>query len=102
MAAESPTRLEIEAVGRRLRLSGDVDIHTAPRLADRIAQLATDDDVVVDLEGVEFIDSSGLRVLIEAHQQLLAAGSRLVMCSPSQVASSLFEMTGLQAQFHIE
>lgn len=99
---DAPTRLDIEAEGRLIRARGDVDIHTAPRLGTRIAGLDGSGDVVVDLSGVEFMDSSGLRVLIEAHQTLEAAGAALVLRSPSEVVRDLFAMTGLQSHFKIE
>lgn len=100
--ADAQARLDMDTEGRSIRARGDVDIHTAPRLGTRIASLPGSGDVVVDLSGVEFMDSSGLRVLIEAHQTLEAAGAALVLKSPSQVVRDLFEMTGLRSHFRIE
>src|SRR5947209_5889436 len=50
-----------------LKLSGELDVATAPRLADRLHQLREENrTVVVDLSGVEFMDSSGLHALFDA------------------------------------
>ena len=50
-----------------LKLTGELDLATAPRLADRLHQLRAENrTVVVDLSGVEFMDSSGLHVLFDA------------------------------------
>src|SRR5436309_158996 len=50
-----------------LKLTGELDVATAPRLADRLHQLREENQtVVVDLADVEFMDSSGLHVLCDA------------------------------------
>ena len=50
-----------------LKLTGELDVATAPRLADRLHQLREENrTVVVDLPGVEFMDSSGLHALFDA------------------------------------
>ena len=58
----------IEVVDGVIRLSGDLDAHTAPRLDDVVRELLESgaDRIVVDMGGVEFVDSSGLRSLIRA------------------------------------
>jgi anti-anti-sigma factor len=54
----------------RLRVSGDVDIRTAPILEDAIrTRLSAGRPVVLDLQGVNFMDSSGLSVLIGSIQE---------------------------------
>src|SRR5688572_17409305 len=55
-----------------LEVAGDVDVHTAPQLRDRLNKLIdeTDGDIVVDLTGTGFIDSTGLGVLVGARKRL--------------------------------
>jgi anti-sigma B factor antagonist len=94
------TRLEIAGdVDGALVLAGEIDSYTAPDLAER---LATDPPVeVVDVAGVTFIDSSGLRVLVEAHQSRVASGSRLVLRAPSAAVQRLLEISGLAGHLDV-
>jgi anti-anti-sigma factor len=58
-------------------------------------------DVDIDCSGVTFIDSSGLRALLEAEQRLRAEDRRLVLVDPSAVVVRLLEITGTLASFEI-
>lgn len=81
----------------RLVLSGEVDVATAPMLEEHIA-LALDDgctDVVLDCGGLEFIDSSGLSVLVVSHQRLEANGGQLIIEAAPPAARRLFDISGL-------
>jgi anti-sigma B factor antagonist len=80
-----------------LRLQGELDPHTAPLLEREVATLteAGQIDIVLDLSGLQFIDSSGLRVLISAHRELAERGGSLALRSPSETAQRLLEITGL-------
>jgi len=87
---------------RTFVLSGEIDSHTAPTLDQHLEAIGTDDDVVLDVAGVEFVDSSGLRVVIAWHQRLDEVGNRLVLRSPSQPLVRLLEITGLTGHLHTE
>ena len=52
-----------------LRLAGELDSDSARTLEQRLQNLPEADVVVIDLRGLEFIDSSGLRVLVEAKRR---------------------------------
>lgn len=80
-----------------LVLRGELDPHTAPLLRDHIDRAFAVDrsDLVLDLAGLTFIDSSGLRVIIGAHKEANEGGGRLVLRSPSQTARRLLDITGL-------
>ena len=80
-----------------LALTGELDPATAPVLADAIASLETAgvDDVVIDLAGVTFLDSSGVRVLVSAREQLRASGATLTLRAPSPNIRRVLEITGL-------
>lgn len=60
-------------------LSGEVDLATAPQLPAAVAQHRDADLLVVDLTEVTFIDSTGVRMLLEADRHCAGRGSRLIV-----------------------
>lgn len=82
-------------------LTGEIDAHTAPTIAAAIAD-STADRLIIDLSGVDFVDSSGLRVLIEAHQNRQADGRSLVLARPSAVVSRLLDIAGIDGYLDVE
>ncbi|MEJ7801176.1 MAG: STAS domain-containing protein [Ilumatobacter sp.] len=92
MSAPSP--LTITPTGVGLSVVGEIDAHTAPALATAISG-CDQQTVVVDMSAVEFVDSSGLRVLIEAHQAADEAGRSLQLSNPSTAVSRLLEISGV-------
>jgi anti-anti-sigma factor len=85
----------------RVAVVGELDAFSAPELRASIDQV-TGDDVDLDLEGVSFIDSSGLATVVEAHQRLEAAGRRLVIVGRSEVVRRLLDLSGLSSRLHLE
>ena len=71
--------------GAEVSVAGDVDLETAPRLSDVLAEAigSRSGDLTVDLAGVEFIDAAGIGVLVSAANQVRTSGARLVVRSPS-------------------
>ena len=98
----SRLHLDQHETERVVGLRGEVDSHTAGQLEGSLDDLGTASDVVLDLAGVEFIDSSGLRVIIHAHQSLDDAGNRLILRSPSDAVTKLLTITGLIDRLHLE
>lgn len=85
--------LTISSTDAGLSASGEVDAHTAPTLAAAID--AAGPSVDLDLSGVGFVDSSGLRVLIDAHQRLAEAGGALRLTGVSDAVRRLLEISGV-------
>ena len=86
-----------------LSVRGEVDVSTAPRLRQALIELATDgrERVVVDLDGVEFLDSTGLGVLVSGLKRFRTLGGDLILsCSQGRVLR-VFEITGLDRAFEI-
>ncbi|MEX0592852.1 MAG: STAS domain-containing protein [Nitriliruptoraceae bacterium] len=77
----------------RLIAVGKVDTETAPDLRQRLGEAQHDDvDVVLDLEGVEFLDSFGVGVIVEGARRARERGRRFVVISPSRrIAGVLFD-----------
>ena len=84
-----------------LRISGEVDISTAPRLRERLQQLDSR-SVVVDLSAMTFIDSTGLGVLVGAFKRLREGGGDLVLRAPTRSTRKVLELTGLSQVVTIE
>jgi anti-sigma B factor antagonist len=86
-----------------LSVKGEVDVATAPRLREELIGLVTKghQHIVVDLEGVEFLDSTGLGVLVGALKRVRTHGGELhLVCTSSRVLK-VFEITSLTQVFPI-
>jgi anti-anti-sigma factor len=83
----------------RVEVSGEVDIAVAPALSTALSTAAHDaEQVIVDLSGVTFIDSTGLHVILTAQDEIHQSKGRLVLIpGPSQV-QRLFEITGVASR----
>jgi anti-sigma B factor antagonist len=81
----------------RLRLSGELDIHTAAQLSEHLAPLATQvvEAVVVDVSRLTFLDSSGLRAILSARDDLQAAGATLTLEGVGGAVEKVLGATGL-------
>ncbi len=100
--AEPPQLLEIEVIEGGLRLSGEIDASCINALSSHLNPLpGTTGDVTIHLGNVGFIDSSGLRELIDAHQRAERFGRRVLMAEPSAVVVRLFEISGLSKYLHV-
>ncbi len=76
--------------------SGELDAATAPQLAGRLAGIASlEQGVALDLGGVSFIDSSGLRVIAAERQRAQDAGGSFDVVAASEPVRRIFQMTGL-------
>lgn len=91
-------RIESDGPVRRIVLAGELDIATAEQVSPHVAAGSSDGPVLLDLRGVTFIDSTGLRLLLEAHAAL---GERLRIV-PSPVCERLFDITGVRDRLPIE
>ena len=80
-----------------VRVAGEVDMETAPRLERSLLQLVQSRTplVTVDLAEIDFIDSTGLHAIVVAVQQLRANGSDLVLRSPTPSTARVLELSGL-------
>lgn len=85
---------------RVITVTGEVDALTAPQLVDCLtAQLTAAKVVVVNLDGVQFLASAGLRALFEANERATQQGRHLRLVSNSRTANVVLEATGLREHF---
>jgi anti-sigma B factor antagonist len=80
-----------------VRLDGEVDVASAPRLRERLLDLvaANRHHVAADLTDVTFLDSVGLGVLIGGLKRARSNGGDLVLVGPSGGVARVLELTGL-------
>jgi anti-sigma B factor antagonist len=84
-------------------VEGEVDVATAPALRDELYRLIDRGTkrIVVDLAGMDFIDSTGLGVFVGALKRSREGGDELELRSLKPAARKIFDITGLSSAFHI-
>jgi len=85
-------------------VTGEVDSSNCAGVQDELMRLAAtpgDTLCTVDLSGVGFMDSSGLRALLLGQRAMTEAGKTMVIVSVSDSVRRLFEITGLLERFGI-
>ncbi|MFD4024373.1 STAS domain-containing protein [Streptomyces sp. NPDC058576] len=82
-----------------LSLFGDIDVHVVARVREAVDELVCDGRVhlVWDLEGVSFMDSAGLGVLVYTMRSVEAREGSVRLAGPDQQVRRLLELTGLDA-----
>lgn len=84
-------------------VKGEIDVYTAPKLREKLIELVSEGsyNVVVNLEGVDFLDSTGLGVLVGALKRVKAHdGSLALVCTQDKILK-IFKITGLTKVFPI-
>lgn len=76
-------------------IAGEIDAHSAPSLAAALSDLPAGTRVVADFTGVTFMDSSGLRVLLDAAMQATGAGKTFTISHPQAAIKRVVEISGL-------
>lgn len=86
-----------------LALEGEIDLHEATQIKEHMQPLlsAKPPQVLVDLGGVSYIDSSGLALFIEAMQRVQAYGGKFALCNLRPSVQSIFEIARLDQVFRI-
>jgi len=97
--------LTVAAIHGGWMVAGEVDANAAPTLTEALLADRIDIDgpnLVIDLAGVDFIDSSGLAVLIATRRRVDDLGGELMLRRPSRTVRRLLEITHLDELFRIE
>ncbi len=90
--------------GRTVTVAGVIDLVTAPRFRSALVEIleAGNADAVVDLAAVDFIDASGIGVLVWAARMAGDRGGRLTIRNPSQAVRLVLDLADLDGALEIE
>jgi anti-anti-sigma factor len=103
--SSSPFEVTVEqrAHGVHVTLTGELDISTAQRLEDdlRRAEAERPELIVLDLQQLTFMDSTGLRLLIMADIRARQEGRRLVIVQGNEMVQRVMRLTRLDERLDI-
>jgi anti-sigma B factor antagonist len=86
-----------------LDVGGEVDVYTAPKLREKLVELVSDGhyNIVVDMTKVEFLDSTGLGVLVGGLKRVRSHNGGLELVCNQERILKIFRITGLTKVFPI-
>ncbi|TMK80443.1 MAG: STAS domain-containing protein [Actinobacteria bacterium] len=85
-------------------VSGEIDMHSSPALEEELNWVLGNgaDNAIVDLVEVGFVDSTALKVLVEALPRFADRGGQLILVSDDRRVQRTLEITGLAGKFAVE
>ncbi|MBV9194590.1 MAG: STAS domain-containing protein [Solirubrobacterales bacterium] len=96
---QSGLRVEVASKGEAsvITVGGELDLATSPTLEQELGRIVAGgaSTVIVDLSELEFMDSTGLSVLVRAHQKAEQNGRRFGLINGSQQVQRLLSLTGV-------
>jgi len=105
-----PFEVQAEELGDGIRaftVRGELDMNTAPELENRIEEVAGENArVVLDLSECDFIDSTGIAVIVRSWQRLDSGGEgagsgRMVLCCNNTQVMRLLSITGVESSISV-
>ncbi|HET7616323.1 MAG TPA: anti-sigma F factor antagonist [Bacillales bacterium] len=90
--------LEVKGNVLCIRLQGELDHHTSGQLREQVETTMDDNRVkhiVLNLEQLKFMDSSGLGVILGRYKRIKNVGGEMIVCAISPSVKRLFEMSGM-------
>lgn len=84
-------------------LGGELDLASSPQLEQSLEHVWTTDadPVVIDLRGLEFMDSTGLSIIVRAQQRMTENGRQLSVVRGSQQVQRLLDLTGVAERLRL-
>ena len=96
---QSHFRLEVRNQGQAtiIAVRGELDLASSPALQEELDRVALSDSqlLIIDLRELDFMDSTGLSVLVRAHQRAEEQGRQLAMVKGPQQVQRLLSLTGV-------
>jgi anti-anti-sigma factor len=97
-----PLRCDVTRRGETawLHVSGELDLESADRVEQELSALraAGSSDLVLDLRGLTFMDSTGLRLVIRWHIAARGNGFRFAIVPGADVVQRVFRLTGMEGE----
>jgi anti-sigma B factor antagonist len=101
LVPQAPFEMESAHDGEtgRLTLAGELDIATVPRVEEAVEAILRQGtrQLTVDLSGLGFVDSSGLRLFIVLQQRAGSEGWKLALVKPQPQALKVFSVSGVES-----
>lgn len=98
--AQTEFSITVEGSSLLVKLRGELDMQSAPQFDRCLSTIQS--DAIVDCSGLDFIDSSGIRAFVTAHQAFAARGNHLILRDLPGLVQRLVEITGLNGVLEIE
>ena len=88
--------IEKNVTGNKVTLSlkGRLDAVSSKVLEDELSGIDSKDEVILDMEELEYISSAGLRILFSNSKRLSKGGGTLIALHPSEAVTEVFDVTG--------
>ncbi len=88
---------------RVVRIAGNLDTQTSPVAQEQLTQLIDNGatKILVDFEDLNYISSSGLRVLLVAFKRLEGTSGQLRICNPNTMVRDVFDTSGFSGIFSV-
>jgi anti-sigma B factor antagonist len=101
-AGELDITIHTEGACWTVCLAGELDIASVPELEAELTQILEDaGEIVLDIEAVNFVDSSGIRVILQLERTCEERGIRFVRTPGQTQAQRVFDMTGVSEQLPV-
>jgi anti-anti-sigma factor len=99
MTDSKPSPLDIDVqrddASATITVTGEIDLETSGALHDALIGAYQCREVHLDLSGVDYMDSTGLRTVLVAKDEIERAGGSLDVIAASSIVSRLIEITGI-------
>ncbi|MGI8713250.1 MAG: STAS domain-containing protein [Solirubrobacteraceae bacterium] len=96
---QSQFRVQVQRQGRAavIAVAGELDLASGPELEAQLHEISPSDTelVIVDLRELDFMDSTGLSIIVRAHQRLTGEGCELGLVRGSPQVQRLLDLTGV-------
>jgi anti-sigma B factor antagonist len=87
---------------RRVSLTGDLDMATASDLRSALAEQPVAAGIVLDVSGLEFIDSSGLNTIVVGARNLTDRGGTMIVAGAPDHIATVFEIVELERSVAVD
>lgn len=86
-----------------IAVRGELDLATSPELEAQLRKVwdSGNEQLVIDLRELEFMDSTGLSIIVMAHQRLSDEGRQLSIVRGSQQVQRLLDLTGVSERLQL-